>query len=418
MRSRHGPTRSGPAIGGLDLVAVALAGLNLRAAIAALPALTGQIRRDTGLSLGEIGLLTALPVLCLGLAAPLATRIASRFGTERTIAAALATLAGGLTARHWSTTPAGLYATTLVAGVGVAIVGAALPGVVRERFACRVGSVTGLYTGAMALGASLAAGLAVPAEMLLGSWRDALALWALPALGGALAWLTLHRRRRRDPPPPSTPASTAPPRRPWRDRTAWVLTAYQTTQSVLAVSQLAWIGPAYTDLHQSARTAGLLAAGYAAAGVLATIAAPVLADRYPRRPLILGALTCALAGTVLLAVAPGLTPWGTVLLLGLGQTAGFALGLVLLAASTASPAAARALTAMTFLIAYPMAAAAPPVLGALRDATGTFTIPFLALATINLAALTLTRSLPTDTAPGPHTTRQVTISGGANSTNR
>jgi cyanate permease len=73
---------------------------------------------------------------------------------------------------------------------------------------------------------------------------------------------------------------------------------------------------------------------------------------------------------------------------------------------------------MTFLIAYPAAAAAPPVLGALRDATGTFTTPFLALVTLNLAALSLTRSLPTETAPTPHTTRHVTIGRGADSTNR
>lgn len=395
-----------PAHRSLVLIAVGLAGLNLRGAMAALPALTGQIRHDTGLSLGAIGLLTAVPVLCLGVAAPIASRAAARFGTERTIAAALATLTAGLAARHWSAAPAALYATTAIAGVGVAVVGAVLPAVVRERFAGHVGSVTGIYTGTMALGASLAGGLAVPSAAALGSWRDALAVWAFPALAGTLAWLLLHRERHRRH-QPSPGIATSARRLPWRDRSAWTIAAYQTTQCVSAVSELAWIAPAYTDQHQTAHTAGLLVAGYGAAGVIATVAVPVLADRLPHQPLCLGALTCAVAGTSLLALAPLLSPWGAVIALGLGQTAGFALGLVQLAASTTTPTATGELTAMTFLIAYPIAAAAPPILGIARTATGTFTIPFLALVVTNIVAITLVRVRPIDTArprTAPHAT--------------
>ncbi|MGH8880950.1 MAG: CynX/NimT family MFS transporter, partial [Stackebrandtia sp.] len=382
---------------GLVLVAVALAGLNLRGAMAAVPALTGQIRYDTGLGLGAIGLLTALPVLCLGVAAPLANRAAARFGTERAIAAALATLAAALAARHWCAGPASLYATTLIAGVGVAIVGAVLPAVVRERFAGHIGSVTGLYTGAMALGASLAGGLAIPSATLLGSWRDALVLWTFPALVGAFAWLFLHHERQhRRQPSPGIPSAAR--RLPWRDRPAWLITAYQTTQCVSAVSELAWIAPAYTDLHRTPHTAGLLVAGYSAAGVIATIAVPVLADRFPYRRLIFGALACAAIGAGLLALAPLLSLWGAVILLGIGQTAGFALGLVQLSASTATPIAAGELTAMTFLIAYPVAAVAPPILGVVRAATGTFTVPFLALAVTNIVAITFVRALPSSAA--------------------
>jgi CP family cyanate transporter-like MFS transporter len=84
--------------------------------------------------------------------------------------------------------------------------------------------------------------------------------------------------------------------------------------------------------------------------------------------------------------------------LGLGQTAGFALGLVQLATSTTTPAATGELTAMTFLIAYPIAAAAPPILGIVRTATGTFTTTFLALVVTNIVAITLVRVRPIDTA--------------------
>src|SRR5439155_25680393 len=112
------------------------------------------------------------------------------------------------------------------------------------------------------------------------------------------------------------------------------------------------------------------------------------------------------AGTGLLALAPLFAPWGAVFVLGLGQTAGFAMGLVQLAASAPTPAVARELTAMTFLIAYPVAAAAPPALGIVRAATGTFTIPFLTLAMVNIVAIALVRVLPFDTARPANGTQQ------------
>ena len=56
---------------GLVLLMVLVA-LNLRPALASLAPLLSRVQADTGLSAAAIGALTTMPVLCLGLFAPLA----------------------------------------------------------------------------------------------------------------------------------------------------------------------------------------------------------------------------------------------------------------------------------------------------------------------------------------------------------
>jgi cyanate permease len=65
-----------------------LIGINLRPALSSLAPVLGQVKTEIGLSATMAGLLTTLPVLCLGLFGPLAPQLARRFGSERSIAGA------------------------------------------------------------------------------------------------------------------------------------------------------------------------------------------------------------------------------------------------------------------------------------------------------------------------------------------
>ncbi|MFL5928306.1 MAG: hypothetical protein ACJ77E_15355 [Gaiellaceae bacterium] len=84
---------------------------------------------------------------------------------------------------------AALFAGTLVAGFAIAIAQALVPILIRVRFAARAGVLTGGFSMALTFGASVAAGLAVPLQHLLGSWEAALAAFAVPAGLAALVWL-------------------------------------------------------------------------------------------------------------------------------------------------------------------------------------------------------------------------------------
>lgn len=89
------------------------------------------------------------------------------------------------------------------------------------------------------------------------------------------------------------------------------------------------------------------------------------------------------------AVAPELlaAPWAWALVLGFGAGALFPLALILPLDNAENADEAGRLTAMTFLVGYLLAALAPVGVGALRDASGGFAVPFAGLAALCAARL-------------------------------
>ena len=88
-----------PPRGALLLTAVLLISLNLRPAVAALSPLLETIRADLGLGYPALGLLTTIPVLCMGVFPAVAVAATARFGSERTLGTAIAVLAVAVAAR-------------------------------------------------------------------------------------------------------------------------------------------------------------------------------------------------------------------------------------------------------------------------------------------------------------------------------
>lgn len=135
---------------GLSLVLIAY---NLRPVFSSASVLLPEIIAQTGLSSFGAGVLTTLPVLCLGLFAPLAPRLAQRIGAERTLLGVLLLLALGTALRGLESLPL-LFIGTALAGGCIAIGNVLLPGLVKRDFASRTGMMTGLYTMALCAGAA------------------------------------------------------------------------------------------------------------------------------------------------------------------------------------------------------------------------------------------------------------------------
>jgi CP family cyanate transporter-like MFS transporter len=94
------PGTATPRGGGFLLaVAILLLAANLRPPVVGVAPLVDQIRADLGVSSAVAGLLTSIPVLCFGLLAPIAPRLARRWGLERLLFAALLVLAAGIALR-------------------------------------------------------------------------------------------------------------------------------------------------------------------------------------------------------------------------------------------------------------------------------------------------------------------------------
>ncbi|WP_165644587.1 MFS transporter, partial [Oharaeibacter diazotrophicus] len=170
-----------PVPGGRLLVgaALVLVAFNLRTVFSSLSSVLPDIARDLGLDGLFVGLATTLPVLCLGLFAPFAPRLAMRFGAERVVLVVLFLIAAGAALRALPL-PAALLGGSMLAGAAIACGNVLLPGLVKRDFPDRAALMTGLYTMALCGGAAAAAGLTVPIERATGSWSLALAAWALP----------------------------------------------------------------------------------------------------------------------------------------------------------------------------------------------------------------------------------------------
>lgn len=351
-----------PALLMLGLVLVAL---NLRPALSSVAPVLAQVQQALGLSGTAAGLLTTLPVLCLGLFAPLAPRLAQRFDAERTVFAVLFVLAAG-TALRGVFGSVGLFAGALLAGASIGVIGVLLPGIVKREFAGQAGPVMGVYTMSLCLGAALAAGTTVPLSRGFGGdWRPALALWALPALLGAAAWwpqLRLHT--------PQAPAS--PVGGLWRSPLAWAVTLYMGLQSSLAYCVFGWLPTLLMERGVGALQAGFVFSVSVLLQLVTAFSGPWLATRIGRdqRPVLVLMLGIALAGLLGCLWAPLGTLWLWAVLLGLGQGGQFSVALLLVVLRAPNPQRAAQLSGMAQGVGYTLAAFGPLAVGLLHDATG------------------------------------------------
>ncbi|MCR6630835.1 MAG: hypothetical protein NVV74_12745 [Magnetospirillum sp.] len=151
-------------------VAILVVACNLRPPLTSVGPVLNEIRAALPGLGGLVGLLTMLPVLCMGLAGPLAPVQARRWGAERVVLGWMAVLAAGLALRAIGT-PLPLFLGTAIVGSAIGVVGVLLPGLVKRDFRDHGTLMTGLFTMALCWGAAFAAGVMVPlAQFLGGSW--------------------------------------------------------------------------------------------------------------------------------------------------------------------------------------------------------------------------------------------------------
>lgn len=359
------------------LLAVAV---NLRVTITSVPPLIDTISADLGLSHAMAGVLTALPVLCMGLFAPLAGRLADQAGAAVVVLCSAVAILLGTIARGLGDNVALLYLGTFVAGVGIAIASTLLPHLVKIFFRPkRVGLVTGLYMAGMLGGATLASAVAVPLAERLGSWQASLGAWAVLALIGVVVWapftVRVHPRHVR--------AEAPHGGLPWRSVTAWTVAIYLALQSWCFYSSVAWLAPTYVEHGWSTTDAGYLLAAFTAAQIVSGLLGPAMSDRVrDMRVLLLVSAALGIIGSFGIYLSPLAAPWAWAFVLGLGQGSAFSLGLVLLVRYAKSPSATARLSGMGFLVCYTLAAVGPLAMGAVRDRVGTLTLTWPILGAI------------------------------------
>ncbi|MFC9686282.1 CynX/NimT family MFS transporter, partial [Streptomyces sp. NPDC056948] len=415
-------TRAWPAR--LLVLGIVLSALNLRPAITSLGALLEEVRDGLGMSGSVAGLLTSVPPLCFAVFGVMAPRLARRFGAGAVVCAGMVAIATGLAIRPYAGGTAGFLAASALALMGIAVSNVLMPAIVKQWFPDRVGSMTGLYSMALALGTSLAAAITVPvSDALAGGWQSGLALWAGLAVAAILPWLPFVRGRAaasgpgrradgdgatRDPGNPasvrteagredrseagrektSAPAASDPARgeaprlRITRSRTAWALAVFFGLQATAAYITMGWMAQIFRDAGVAAGTAGLLLALTMAMGVPLAFVIPRLATRLPHQgPIVLALGVCGLAGYAGLYLAPAGGAWAWALLLGVANCA-FPLALTMVGMRARTGPGVAQLSAFAQSTGYLISIPGPLLVGVLYQHSGGWGLPITLMSAL------------------------------------
>ncbi|MFJ4008115.1 CynX/NimT family MFS transporter [Streptomyces sp. NPDC090023] len=368
----------------LVVVGIVLAAVNLRPAITSLGALLEEVRDGLGMSGGVAGLLTSVPPLCFAVFGATAPRLARRFGPGAVVCAGMTAITAGLLIRPYIGSTAGFLAASALALMGIAVSNVLMPVIVKRWFPDRVGTMTGLYSMALALGTSLAAAVTVPLTGALGGrWQSGLAVWAVLAGVAVLPWLPLVRER--VPAPVPVPGAAAAPRlRIARSRTAWALAVFFGLQATAAYITMGWMPQIFRDAGVPAGTAGVLLAVTMVMGVPLAFVIPRLATRLPHQgPIVLGLGVCGLAGYAGLYLAPAAGAWAWAVLLGVANCA-FPLALTMVGMRARTGPGVAQLSAFAQSTGYLISIPGPLLVGVLYQRTGGWGVPIALMAALML----------------------------------
>ncbi|OKJ68901.1 CynX/NimT family MFS transporter [Streptomyces sp. CB02261] len=409
---------------GLVTVGLVLAALNLRPAITSLGALLEEVSEGLHMSGSVAGVLTSVPPLCFAVFGITAPRLARRFGPVAVVCAGMAAIFSGLLLRPFASGTAGFLAASALALMGIAVSNVLMPVIVKRYFPDRVGSMTGLYSMALALGTSVAAAATVPmTEALGGDWRIGLGVWAAVAALAVLPWIPLLRdrsdagrpgeRAATNPSAPGTsapatapsaatrapatgtgsaapgaatrapatgtgsaaPAEAAAPPRVTRSRTAWALGCFFGLQATGAYITMGWMPQIFRDAGVPASTAGVLLAVTMVMGVPLAFVIPRLATRMRNQgPIVVALGLCGLGGYTGLFLAPAAGAWAWALLLGVSNCA-FPLALTMIGMRSRTGAGVVRLSAFAQSVGYLISIPGPLLVGVLYQHSGGWGLP-------------------------------------------
>jgi len=350
----------------LLLAALLLAAVALRPQLVGAGPLVGDIQDDFGVSHSVVGMLGTIPVLSMGLFAPLAGLAAGRWGLRAAMAGCLLAIAVAGLGRSVAPGIVVLLVLTLPIGIAMAIAGTLLPVAVKTRFAHRPAFASGIGVTGINLGAAISSAVAVPIASTWEGWRGALAAFSLATLAICAGWLALSRGAW------TARSALRPPRLPVRRPVAWAIVLAFGLPSAVYYGLVAWIADAYQERGWSDGASGAVLAVMGIASVPAALVVPWLADRMgTRRDWMWFAAGCLAVATFGFAALPGgAFAWAVCTGIALGTV--FPICLTMCLDIARAPADAGAAAALMFLAGYPIAALGPLVAGAARDLTGSF----------------------------------------------
>ncbi|HDV2583988.1 TPA: cyanate transporter [Escherichia coli] len=329
------------------LLVLVLIGLNMRPLLTSVGPLLPQLRQASGMSFSVAALLTALPVVTMGGLALAGSWLHQHVSERRSVAISLLLIAVGALMRELYPQSALLLSSALLGGVGIGIIQAVMPSVIKRRFQQRTPLVMGLWSAALMGGGGLGAAITPWLVQHSETWYQTLAWWALGVYFGLING------------------------------------GY--------ASLIAWLPAFYIEIGASAQYSGSLLALMTLGQAAGALLMPAMARHQDRRKLLMLALVLQLVGFCGFIWLPMQLPVLWAMVCGLGLGGAFPLCLLLALDHSVQPAIAGKLVAFMQGIGFIIAGLAPWFSGVLRSISGNYLMDwaFHALCVVGLMIITL-----------------------------
>ena len=370
-------------------VVIVLVALNLRPILASVGPLLPAIQQDITLSFKLASLLTTLPVFAMGLFCLAGYQLAHRFGVNQIIVFSIVLIVLSAALRLWAFDASNLIITALLAGLGIALIQALMPMVIKNIYGSQHPRMMGLYITGIMLGAAISASISPFIEAEYG-WRMGLGSWSLLALIALIAWWFYKPDARRfqddDAQIVATPGL-------WRNRRSWYLAIFFSLGSSCYVCVLAWLSPYAIEQGYTAKQAGLMLGLLTAMEVVAGLLFPALsAKNIDRRRILYVLCTLQIIGFGGMAFRPDISLWLWSAIAGLGIGGIFPMGLIVTMDHQTNSLLAGKLAGFVQGIGSMIAAIAPWIAGWMRDSLQSFTMAWVALTGLGILALLMARA--------------------------
>ncbi|HHG8775178.1 TPA: cyanate transporter [Raoultella planticola] len=371
----------------LMLLVLVLIGLNMRPLLTSVGPLLPLLQQASGMEFTLVSLLTAIPVIAMGVLALASPWLDRYISAGCGIAGSLLLIAAGALLRELAPRSGLLLSSALLGGIGIGIIQATIPALIKRQFHQQTPQVMGLWSAALMGGGGLAAALTPWLAQRSAVWHQALTWWALPAVAALFGWWFVNRTRSGGAPP----AAAAIPQPVFRRRRAWTLGLYFGLINGGYASLIAWLPPYYMQLGYSAQFSGTLLAIMTVGQTAGALLIPMLARHDDRRKLLMLTLLLQLIGFCGFLWLPLQAPLLWAVGCGIGLGGAFPLCLVLALDHSPQPAVAGRLAAFMQGIGFIVAGASPWLSGLLRSLSGGYLLDwaFHALCVVVLMGMTL-----------------------------
>lgn len=367
------------------LIGIILVATNLRAPITSVGPVVPQIQNALRLSNTLAGLITTIPLLAFALLSPVASKLAEKWRIEHLLWAAIWAIGFGLLIRASSNT-ALLFTGAALVGCGIAFGNVLMPPFIKHRFPQKIGLITGIYSVAMNITASLASGFSIAIGHWTGQgWKGSIGVWLIFSLIAIAFWIPQLKRR-----PDEAPAGRSAARPGFgtsmlKSRLAWYITIFMGLQSLLFYCCVAWLPVVLQDWGMASEASGWALSFIQFTQLPIVFVGPIIAGRLKNHT----PLVWFIGGTLILSLSL-IIGWRTqfiipaVILFGLGTGLAFSLVMMWFVLRTETTREAARISGMAQSFGYALAAVGPPLFGALYDWAGNWETPFFLLVAASI----------------------------------